>query len=224
MDFLKIINSLEEFLYEAMSWLLFYPLTLWRSVTSPLALMAYSDQELSKPVDQQYLDSVSPPLFLMLSLLINHGLEVATHVSMRMPGEHALSDQIFRSHETLLLVRSLLYGLYPLLFSATLLKRSGQFFDREHLRAPFYAQCCIASPFAIQIGLASLASRMAAPWLHTAAAVLLLAAIVGFLSVETRHFQQRLGLSLFRSFLLTFLVFLAATFFLVCATLLLAVA
>lgn len=223
MDFLKIINSLEEFLYEAMSWLLFYPITLWRSVTSPLALMAYSDQELTKPVDRQYLDSVSPPLFLMLSLLIAHGLEVATHTSMRMPGEHALSDQIFRSHETLLLVRSLLYGLYPLFFSATLLKRSGQFFDRERLRAPFYGQCCVVSPFAIQIGLASLAFRMPAPWLHTAAMFLLLTAIIGFLSVETLYFQRRLGSNLLGSFFLVLAVFVASTLTLLGVTLLFAV-
>ena len=35
MDFLKIIRSLEELLYEVMTWLVFYPRTMWRIVARP---------------------------------------------------------------------------------------------------------------------------------------------------------------------------------------------
>ena len=33
MDFMKLLKSLEELLYEVVSWLVFYPLTLWHSLT-----------------------------------------------------------------------------------------------------------------------------------------------------------------------------------------------
>ena len=44
MDFMKLIESLDEALYSVMSWLLFYPLTLWRTIVQPLNMMAYADQ------------------------------------------------------------------------------------------------------------------------------------------------------------------------------------
>lgn len=46
MDFLKLIQSLDELLYEIMSWLVFYPVTLWRTLTKPLTMMTYSETEL----------------------------------------------------------------------------------------------------------------------------------------------------------------------------------
>jgi hypothetical protein len=38
MEFLKFIRSLEELLYEVMTWLLFYPRTLWRVLRHPIRL------------------------------------------------------------------------------------------------------------------------------------------------------------------------------------------
>lgn len=40
MDFLKILRSFEEFIFEAATWLIFYPLTMWRIVRSSLGTMA----------------------------------------------------------------------------------------------------------------------------------------------------------------------------------------
>jgi hypothetical protein len=39
MDFFKLLQSLDELLYEIMSWLIFYPITLWRAVTRPRVTM-----------------------------------------------------------------------------------------------------------------------------------------------------------------------------------------
>ena len=75
MDFMKIIESLDEALYTVMGWLVFYPLTLWRALVRPLAMMAYADREVSDAPDEQYDDAIRPPLFLFLTLLISHGLE-----------------------------------------------------------------------------------------------------------------------------------------------------
>lgn len=51
LDFMKLLKSLEELLYELVSWLLFYPLTMWRSVVRPLSMMRYADTELAdRPV------------------------------------------------------------------------------------------------------------------------------------------------------------------------------
>ena len=49
MDILQLVRSLEEFLYEAMTWLLFFPRTLWRAITRPMTLIAEADAELVAP-------------------------------------------------------------------------------------------------------------------------------------------------------------------------------
>ena len=43
MDFMRILQSLEEFLYEVMSWLVFYPRALWRTIGHPVAVAVYAD-------------------------------------------------------------------------------------------------------------------------------------------------------------------------------------
>ena len=77
LDFMKIVRSIEELLYEAITWLLFYPLTLWRCVRHPGTLTAYTTEELQDAPDQQFTENISPPLFLMLSVLVAHLVELS---------------------------------------------------------------------------------------------------------------------------------------------------
>ena len=46
MDFIGIIRSLEELLYEVMTWLIFYPRTLLRILFNPTQMTLNSDSEL----------------------------------------------------------------------------------------------------------------------------------------------------------------------------------
>lgn len=59
MELLKILRSFEEFLFEAISWLIFYPLTLWRVLRDPLAAMEYSDREQADAEERRYDDALS---------------------------------------------------------------------------------------------------------------------------------------------------------------------
>jgi hypothetical protein len=36
MDFMKLLKSLDDFLYEVVGWIIFYPITLMRSVLNPI--------------------------------------------------------------------------------------------------------------------------------------------------------------------------------------------
>lgn len=45
MDFIRLIRSLEELLYEGMTWLVFYPRTMVRIVAHPDAATRYSEDE-----------------------------------------------------------------------------------------------------------------------------------------------------------------------------------
>lgn len=77
LDFMKLLKSLEELLYELVSWLVFYPLTMWRSVVRPLTMMRYADAELTDEPADQYEDTLSPPLFLLITLLLSQCLSAA---------------------------------------------------------------------------------------------------------------------------------------------------
>ena len=65
MDFIRILRSLEEFLYEVMTWLVFYPRTLLRSAARPIEILDYSRADLRKPEEEQCQDALSAPLFLI---------------------------------------------------------------------------------------------------------------------------------------------------------------
>ena len=80
MDLLKILRSFEEFIFEATSWLIFYPMTLWRVLRDPLAAMDYSDREQADPDERRYDDALSPPLFLLATLVLVNILSLAAHV------------------------------------------------------------------------------------------------------------------------------------------------
>ncbi len=41
MSFFQILRSVEDFLYEVMTWLVFYPRTLWRVIRHPRTMAAY---------------------------------------------------------------------------------------------------------------------------------------------------------------------------------------
>jgi hypothetical protein len=47
MDFMRVLRSFEELLYEVASWLVFYPLTMWKALRRPQAMMRYADAELA---------------------------------------------------------------------------------------------------------------------------------------------------------------------------------
>lgn len=83
MDLLKILRSFEELLFEAMTWLYFYPRTMLRIVARPMTAMAYSDREEGQPEDLRYDDALSPPVLLIITLALANAIGWAVHVPSR---------------------------------------------------------------------------------------------------------------------------------------------
>ena len=113
MDLLKILRSFEEFLFEAVSWLVFYPLTLWRIVRGPLAAMDYSDREQSDNEAHRYDDALSPPLFLLATIVLTNLISLALHVPPP-PESTELTKVVYASQQNLILFRSLAFSLIPI--------------------------------------------------------------------------------------------------------------
>lgn len=197
MDFMKLLRSFEEFLFEAVTWLVLYPTTVWRIVTRPLTTMAYSDMEQAADDEHRYDDALSPPLLLLITVTLMHLIEVALRVEAAAP-ETSLGQAVFASTQSLATFRGLAFGLIPLIAATTLLRRQKLALSRNNLRAPFYAQCYLATPCAIFISVgASCVHRPEISDLlgHAVMAV----GAAWFLVTQTRWFAERLGLSLGRA-------------------------
>lgn len=194
MDLLKILRSFEEFLFEAVSWLVFYPLTLWRIVRGPLAAMDYSDREQSDNEEHRYDDALSPPLFLLATIVLANLLAMALHIPPP-PESSELTKTLFASQQNLILFRSLTFSLIPLVAAVTLLRHEKKRISRETLRAPFYAQCYLAAVCAACVSVGgAIFQRPEVP--NALGAAIMLGGAAWFLFVQSHWFARRLNVSI----------------------------
>ena len=98
------------------------------------------------------------------------------------------------SPERLVLFRSLVFSLVPLICALTLLRRQGRKVSRDSLRPPFYAQCYLAAPSAglISAGGIIQTSPMVPNWLGFVCVGI---GTIWFLVMQTRWFRKRLAAS-----------------------------
>lgn len=210
MNVLTILRSVEELLYEVMSWLLFYPRTLFMTLTRPLKTMRYSDSEQRDKPDQQYLETLSPPLFLVLSILLAHGLELLFGVGVT-DEPNPISRFVTGNDQNLLAFRALMFSLHPLVFAWAFLKLSGHKIDRETLRTPFFAQCYLSGATSILVSVGSLGVNDAAIWTTIGGMVLVAAITVWYVAIQHLWLMSVPGLSRARAWGWAIGLYLATT-------------
>jgi len=194
-DFMKWLNSLDELLYEVMSWLLFFPLTLLRSVFRPMTIMAEIGAEAALPDDQRYKAVLSPPLFLALALLLAHAVATALgQVDTIILSRHGLAGLV-NDNASALILRVIVFAAFPLFLAARLVRRSGKKLDRDSLQQPFYEQCYPAAVFALGLGVGTSLSLDHHSIAATVGHCIVLASIAYYWLVETRWFARVLGIS-----------------------------
>ncbi|QYF86872.1 hypothetical protein [Brevundimonas sp. PAMC22021] len=197
MDFLKILRSFEEFLFEAASWLLFYPLTMWRIIRRPLTTMEYSDREQTDVEDHRYDDALSPPLVLLVTIVLCNVISSAAHVPLP-PNESDLLKAVTSSQQNLVLFRSLVFSLVPLISALVLLRRQNKRIARETLRASFYAQCYLAAPCAACVSAGGV--MLQRPDMSNAWGLAIIAAgAAWFVIIQTAWFAKKLNLPMMRA-------------------------
>jgi hypothetical protein len=193
MDFMKWLNSFGDLLYEVMSWLIFYPITLWRTVTRPLEAMRYSDEELRDRADEQFTDTLNPPLFLVLSLLLTQAIDVALGGGTNPIVAQKTGLAGFVSDDTTLLaLRLVLFSLFPLMMATRFLRAKRVKLTRQSLKGPFYAQCYACAPFALCLGIGVSLAHTNIPGAPVASAVLVIGAMLAYLTAETLWFSHHL--------------------------------
>ena len=190
MPFIIFLKSFEVLLYEIMSWLVFYPRTLWRSVRHPLQLMKRSQHELELPAPDQFKDVVSPPIFLLLTVLVAHAFEMAV------VGNSPLIDNgiglagLIQDNSGLILFRLIVFATLPLIAGAFALIVMLRPLDRDTLQPFFYAQCFATTPVVLMCSVAASLTRLPQPSADVPAGVLFAAAGAFYVGVEAAWFAQ----------------------------------
>jgi hypothetical protein len=160
-------------------------------VRNPDWIVAYTDRELGEGPGEQFTDLISPPLFLVISILIAHGIELA--VADRLPpAPSRLIARITASDESLLIFRALLFSVFPLVMAAGLLHARGTPIDRATLRGPFFLQCYLAAPFAVVTSSAAALLQAHGPVYPVAGVVLLILALAWYVVVQTRWLHRQI--------------------------------
>lgn len=191
MDFMKLLKSLEELLYEVMVMLVFFPRTLFLTIRHPQRMMDYADTELGDVQSEQYSDTLSPPLFLMSCLLLSHLFELAIPAS----GISTL-PAFLQDTQNLLMFRVFTFSLLPLILSLRLMAKLGIALDRETLRPVFYSQCFVTAPITMLIGAATAIGKTGGETATLVAQILFLGGLVWYLAQQTLWFRTKLGTGL----------------------------
>lgn len=191
MDLMRLLKSVEELLYELATWMIFYPLTLWRCIVRPARMMRYADVELSDNLEDQYSDALSPPIFLLITILIAHLVEVTVPDNGldRLPA-------FFADEYNLILFRAILFSLFPLIFAFQQVRTKKLNLTRRTLKPYFYAQCFVVVPFVLAVDLSVLLVHAGIPLAGAALAIISLA---WYTAVQIRWFMAEARISAARA-------------------------
>ena len=190
MPFLIFLKSIEVLLFEIMSWIVFYPRTMWRSGRHPLQMMDRSEQEVKLPAEQQFRDVVSPPIFLLLTVIVAHAFEVAV------AGNSALIDSgiglagLIQDNTSLIVYRLIAFASPPVIAGALALIATGRHVNRDTLQPLFYAQCFLTTPAVLLCSIAATLTRLPSAEANIPAAILVVAAIGFYIAVEATWFTR----------------------------------
>ena len=185
MNFFHFLKSLDDLLYEVVSWLAFYPVTLWRSLRRPIAMMHYAAKELERDDADRFGDALSPPIFLLLTVLVAHALELALVGESKLVTDTKGVAAVISDDTSLILLRLVAFSTFPLIFAVRSVRARGVLLTRRSLEPDFFSQCYVNAPFALLVSLAATAWQWPQEPVRTFAAVLTVLSTFAFLGIET---------------------------------------
>jgi len=187
MDLIRLLRSLEEFLYELVGWLVFYPRTLWQIIVRPGEVAHYTRREFGKDAEYRFLDAISPVLMLILSVVLAHAVEMATRTTPLMVSG-PIGQLLFGSEQGLLLTRSAAFCMFALGAALSTLWRQRLPINRETLRVPFSIQAFMACPFVLLLAVSQAVTATAGNEARIWAALIGLLAVIWYVWARTCTF------------------------------------
>ncbi len=141
MDFLKLIQSLQDLIFEIVVWALLIPKTIFRAIFRPAWMVQYVNQEFEKPADEQFDEYMPPGLFFLAIAVIPSALFLWMQNmnfnlidSLSQLNEEKLLTSAFTT-----LISILIYLVWIKWLSKHPVKRSG-------LKRLFMIQCYLVTP------------------------------------------------------------------------------
>jgi hypothetical protein len=212
MPFLVFLKSFESLLYEVISWMVFYPRTLWLAVRHPVKMMERAENELKLPQAEQFKDVVSPPIFLLLTVVTANGFEVAV------AGHSALIDNgiglagMITDNTSLILFRLVAFASLPMIAAVFALGIMRRPVNRNTLQPLFYGQCFVTTPVILLSSIAATITRLPETVANIPAALLFAAAAGIFVTAETAWFAHEAKKPLATGFLWAVAAFVLSMF------------
>jgi hypothetical protein len=119
---------------------------------------------------------------------------LAFHARLDLPAV-GLSRFFPSAEEGLIVIRVLLFSIYPLVFAVGLLKRNADPLDRMTLRAPFFSQCYLGAVFAIAASLLDIMIRATSEPVVITGIALSVVVVVWYVWIQGLWFTEQLKIS-----------------------------
>jgi len=195
-NFFQFLKSLDDLLYEVVSWLAFYPVTLWRTLRQPIAMMEYASNELGRPDEERFDDALSPPILLLLTVLVAHALELALIGDSELVARTTGIAGLINDDTSLILLRLVAFASFPLIFAVRTVRKQGLRLTRRSLEPAFFAQCYANAPFALLVSVSSTLWQFPDAAARASAGVIVVLSSLAFMVIETAWFRKVLGVRL----------------------------
>lgn len=197
MDVFNFAKSIEEFIYDLMLWVIFYPYTLARILLRPRVMMDYVAHEIARDDERRFDNGISPPLFLLLSIVLAWLASPMSLGEIKSATSGDLGRMATDSTTNLIVFRLLIYCSFPLIGALIYEWRTPGGISREAFRVPFFQQCYISGPYVLVDS--ALLSRLgtATPGETGQAAIItgIVAASLWFIVAQHRFFREQAGTS-----------------------------
>lgn len=190
MPFIVFLKSFEVLLFEIVSWLVFYPRTLWRSMRHPLRMMERADTELKLAPIEQFRDLISPPIFLLLTVVAANAIEVAVVGANPLIDDGIGLAAMITDNTSLILFRLVTFATLPMIAALFALAVTRRPVNRDTLQPFFYGQCYLTTPVVLLSSIGSTISRLPDPAANIPAALLIAAACIFYVVVEAAWFAD----------------------------------
>jgi hypothetical protein len=202
MDFSAVVKQIEQFIFELLMWVIFYPYTLVRVVFRPTRMLGYVSREIVADPDTAFASAIRPPLFLFLCIAVGSVIAPIGAEQARILEQNEVGRFLTASWINLLAFRTLGFSVFALTGALIFDLITPGEVTRHSLTLPFYQQCYVCGPFAL--GLSPALVR-----LDTGQEILLLVLLaleIWLLVVQTLFFRRLVVTGWFRSFLLALAV------------------
>ncbi len=146
MDLFKVIQSIEDLLYQVATWIFLVPKTLIKVIISPSWAHQYVLEEFEKESSEQFEEYISPIIFLIVGAVLPvFIISALDQESSKIAIYKLLAPKI----ENKFYIHAFMWAIGPLSFSYVHLREHKKPITRKTIKPFFYSQCFIITPIAL---------------------------------------------------------------------------